>query len=167
MSHKALNSTFVCTDCLGFKSQVVEVGRHCKVTCATSLLRQGHLQLRTMARGLLVIPGMVTPLGSLCQFWFTLTMKKHFPMLRQSLPDVQSWGKGTATEARPHKTKHSYMGCLNIHLPEQLPVNPAQLTHCWRGRSWGRRGQVKVAMSHNRASLSWMFLVLDTSECLP
>lgn len=28
-------------------------------------------------------------------------------------------------EARPHKRKHSYMGCLNIHLPEYLPIN-----HC-------------------------------------
>lgn len=45
-------------------------------------------------------------------------------MLRQNLPDVQSWGKATAKEARPHKTKHSYLGFLNIHLPEQLPVNP-------------------------------------------
>lgn len=164
MSHKALNSTFVCTDCLGFKSQVVEVGRHSKVTCATSLLRQGHLQLRTMARRLLIIPGMVIPQAPWATF---LTMKKHFPMLRESLPDVHSWGKGTATEARPHKTKHSYMGSLNTQLPEQLPVNPSPADTQLEGDELGRRGQVKVAMSHSKASLSWMFLVLDTSECLP
>lgn len=128
MSHKALNSTFVCTDCIRFKSQVVELGRHLwrslvQPPCSS---RATYSQLlSTMARRLLIIPRMVIPQAP----WATFVVHPHS---EKAFPDVQMKSfrcaelrQSYSQRGQATQTKHSYMGCLNIHLPEHLPLN-----HC-------------------------------------
>lgn len=51
--------------------------------------------------------------------------EKAFPDVQMKSSRCAELGQSYSQRGQATQTKHSYMGCLNIHLPEHLPVN-----HC-------------------------------------